>query len=204
MNRCDAQDEKAVAEKALADAGIPEDVIKAGTKAIQKAINPSQIGLLYQFMAAEAYLKFVLKRRDYKYIVSTGNAAKPMISVDVNDLDRDENLLNTPEGTFDLKKGLAGGKAHDSKDYITKITTCAPGDKGKQFWDDALKLFFCGDQQLIDYVQMVVGMAAIGKVYQGISSLHMVAEQMVRVPSGIQFSELWATMQGSFLRRHSL
>ena len=87
LQLCDAQDEKAVAEKALADAGIPEDVIKAGTKAIQKAINPSQIGLLYQFMAAEAYLKFVLKRRDYKYIVSTGNAAKPMISVDVNDLE---------------------------------------------------------------------------------------------------------------------
>ena len=31
---------------------------------------------------------------------------------------------------------------------------------------DALKLFFCKDQQLIDYVQLVVGMAAIGKVYQ--------------------------------------
>ena len=65
-----------------------------------------------------------------------------------------------------MKKGLSGGKAHDSKDYITKMTTCAPGDKGKQFWKDALKLFFCGDQELIDYVQMVVGMAAIGKVYQ--------------------------------------
>lgn len=92
--------------------------------------------------------------------------AAEIFALDVNDLDRDENLLNTPEGTFDLKKGLAGGKAHDSKDYITKMTTCAPGDKGKQLWEDALKLFFCGDQQLIDYVQMVVGMAAIGKVYQ--------------------------------------
>ena len=166
LQLCDAQDEKSIAEKALLDAGIPDDVIKAGTKAIQKAINPSQMGLLYQFMAAEAYLKFVLKRRDYKYIVSTGNAAKPMIAVDVNDLDRDENLLNTPEGTFDLKKGLSGGKAHDSKDYITKMTTCAPGGKGKKYWEDALRLFFCGDQELIDYVQMVVGMAAIGKVYQ--------------------------------------
>lgn len=46
------------------------------------------------------------------------------------------------------------------------MTTCAPGGKGKKFWEDALRLFFCGDQELIDYVQMVVGMAAIGKVYQ--------------------------------------
>ena len=56
------------------------------------------------------------------------------------------------------RKGLSGGKAHDSKDYITKMTTCAPGGKGKKFWEDALRLFFCGDQELIDYVQMVVGM----------------------------------------------
>lgn len=35
---------------------------------------------------------------------------------------------------------------------------------GRQLWEDALEMFFCGDKELIEYVQMVVGMASIGRV----------------------------------------
>ncbi|MCR4587453.1 MAG: DUF5906 domain-containing protein [Lachnospiraceae bacterium] len=162
----DAQQDKEDAEKALVDAGIPEPIVKSGSKAVAKEVTPDQMPLLYALMAAETYLRFVLKRRDYKYIVSTGNAAKPMIGIDVNDLDKNEFLINTPYATYDLRKGLDGEQTHDPRNLITKITTCAPGDGEKQLWLDALELFFCGDQELIDYVQLVVGMAAIGKVYQ--------------------------------------
>ena len=162
----DAQQDKEDAEKALVDAGIPEPIVKSGSKAVAKEVTPDQMPLLYALMAAETYLRFVLKRRDYKYIVSTGNAAKPMIGIDVNDLDKNEFLINTPYATYDLRKGLDGEQPHDPRNLITKITTCAPGDGEKQLWLDALELFFCGDQELIDYVQLVVGMAAIGKVYQ--------------------------------------
>ena len=162
----DAQQDKEDAEKALVDAGIPEPIVKSGSKAVAKEVTPDQMPLLYALMAAETYLRFVLKRRDYKYIVSTGNAAKPMIGIDVNDLDKNEFLINTPYATYDLRKGLDGEQPHDPRNLITKITTCAPGDGEKQLWLDALELFFCGDQDLIDYVQLVVGMAAIGKVYQ--------------------------------------
>lgn len=162
----DAQQDKEDAEKALIDAGIPEPIVKSGAKAVAKEVTPDQMPLLYALMAAETYLKFVLKRRDYKYIVSTGNAAKPMIGIDVNDLDKNEFLINTPYATYDLRKGLDGEQPHDPRDLITKITTCAPGNGEKQLWLDALELFFCGDQELIEYVQLVVGMAAIGKVYQ--------------------------------------
>ena len=166
LQLADAMQEKEVAEKALIDAGIPEPVVKSGSKAVAKEVTPDQMPLLYALMGAETYLKFVLKRRDYKYIVSTGNAAKPMIGIDVNDLDKNEFLINTPYATYDLKQGLTGEQPHDPRDLITKITTCAPGEDGKQLWLDALELFFCGDKELIDYVQLVVGMAAIGKVYQ--------------------------------------
>lgn len=162
----DAQQEKEVAEKALIDAGIPESVVKGGSKTVAKEIADDQMPLLYALISAETYLKFVLKRRDYKYIVSTGNAAKPMIGIDVNDLDKNEFLINTPFATYDLRKGLTGEQPHDPEDLITKITTCAPGSGDGQLWLDALELFFCGDKELIDYVQLVVGMAAIGKVYQ--------------------------------------
>lgn len=141
--------------------------MKAGSRAVQKdAETEDQIKALIALIAAETYLKFVMKRRDYKYIISTGNAAKPMIAVDVNDLDKDQFLLNTPDATYDLKQGLNGMHLHDSADLITKITNCSPGEDGKQLWMDALELFFCGDKELIEYVQLVVGMAAIGKVYQ--------------------------------------
>lgn len=64
-----------------------------------------------------------------------------------------------------LVKGLAGGRDPDSADYITKQTTTSPGDKGEQLWLDALDTFFCNDKKLIDYVQQIVGLSAIGKVY---------------------------------------
>ena len=41
----------------------------------------------------------------------------------------------------------------------------APGDKGEKLWLDSLDTIFCGDAELIDYVQQIVGMAAVGRVY---------------------------------------
>ena len=64
-----------------------------------------------------------------------------------------------------MTKGLDGVHPHDPDDLITKITACGPGDKGSKLWEDALNTFFCNDQELIDYVQEIVGMAAVGKVY---------------------------------------
>lgn len=162
----DAMDEVARVEKALEDAGVPKASIQAGPKEFLKEVDGQLLPLVYMLMGAQTYLKFVQKRRDYKYIVSAANTAKPMIAISVSDLDKDENLINTPYATFDLRKGLAGEQPHDPGDLITKITACSPGEEGKQIWLDALKLFFCKDQKLIDYVQETVGMAAIGKVYQ--------------------------------------
>ncbi|MCD7762552.1 MAG: phage/plasmid primase, P4 family [Lachnospiraceae bacterium] len=152
--------------EALVTSGVDEETVKAGGKPLEKAVTGKQIKLFHAYIAARGYLAFVMKRRDWKYVASALNVAKPMILINVNSLDTDENLLNTPEATFDLKKGLAGGKPHDPADYITKCTACAPGEDGKKLWEDALDLFFCGDKSLIAYVQQIVGMAAVGRVYQ--------------------------------------
>lgn len=166
LQLADAQDELQKATDALIGSGVPEEVVKAGGAALAKAVSGNQMGPYFMLLGAQAYLKFVLKRRDYKFIVATANTAKPMLAISVSDLDKDENLLNTPVATYNLKKGLAGEQPHDPSDLITKMTTCAPGEEGKQLWLDTLDLFFCKDQELIDYVQQVVGMASIGKVYQ--------------------------------------
>ncbi len=162
----DAMDEVARVEKALEDAGVPKESIQAGPKELLKEVDGKLIPLVYMLMGAQTYLKFVQKRRDYKYIVSAANTAKPMIAISVSDLDKNENLINTPYATYDLRNGIAGEQPHNPEDLITKITACSPGEEGKQIWLDALNLFFCKDQKLIDYVQETVGMAAIGKVYQ--------------------------------------
>jgi P4 family phage/plasmid primase-like protien len=59
---------------------------------------------------------------------------------------------------------MAGAREHSSEDFITKMTTVSPSDKGRQIWLDSLDLIFCGDKELINYVQMICGLAAIGKV----------------------------------------
>ena len=122
--------------------------------------------MLFRLVGAQTYLKFVMKCRNYRNLVNFQNAAKPMLSINMNELDKDPFLINTPHATFDMSKGLAGEQPHDPGDLITKITEKSPGQDGRQLWEDALNIFFCGDHDLIDYVQKTVGVAAVGKVYQ--------------------------------------
>ena len=166
----DAFEAIASAEEALLALGIDEDTVKGHGKELEKAVPDDKLGLLYALIGALTYQKFVMKYRNYKNIVNTMNAAKPMLAIDVSELDYDAELLNTPDGTYDLEKGIDGMHPHDPDDLITKITACAPGDKGMDIWLDALDTFFCGDKELISYVQQIVGMAAVGRVY---------AEQMI-------------------------
>lgn len=166
LQLADAQDELSRATEALVNIGVPETVIKTGGSALAKAVSGDQMAPYYMFLGAQAYLKFVMKYRNYKNIVNTQNAAKPMLAIDVNELDRNPFLINTPAGTVDMKHGLVGVREHDPEDLITKITTVSPGEDGVDIWQKALDTFFCGDRELIDYVQMTVGLAAIGKVYQ--------------------------------------
>ena len=88
-----------------------------------------------------------------------------MLEISPRDLDADCFSLCTPEATFDLRQGMAGAKGHSPEDFITKITSVSPNQKGMQIWLDSLNLIFQHNQELIDYVQMICGLAAIGKVY---------------------------------------
>ena len=166
----DARDELEEATQALIDLGVSKDAVDAGGKTLEKSVDKNSIGAYFRFLAAQKYLGFVMKRRDFKYIQSGLNTAKPMLTVDIADLDKDEFLLNTPVATYDLRHGIYGVQPHDPTDLITKITEVAPGDKGAEIWKECLDLIFCNDQELIDYVQLNVGMAVVGKVY---------AEQMI-------------------------
>ena len=165
LQLADAKDDVRRAKQALLDVGVAEDDIMSGGKALEKKISGDQTEAYLSYLSALAYQAFVMKRRDMKYVVSALQAAKPMLEISVSDLDRDGFLLNTPDGTYYLPDGLEGRRDHSPEDYITKITAAGPGDQGKELWLDTLDKIFCKDKSLIDYVQQIVGMAAVGRVY---------------------------------------
>ena len=161
----DANNAVQAAITALVKSGVAKDAVISGGKALEKAIDKNSEQAFKEYMAAMSYRSFVMKRRDMKYIISALQAAKPMLLRDIREFDTQEFLLNTPVGTCDLRKGLDGLESHSADNLLTKVTAVAPSEENKELWVNAINEFFCGDDELIDYVQMIVGLAAIGKVY---------------------------------------
>ncbi|MGO5291323.1 phage/plasmid primase, P4 family [Porcincola sp. LCP21S3_C12] len=151
-------------KQALLDAGVTEELINDRKKA-EKDLNGDLLKFLQEYMHALSYRAFVMQRRNMRYVSSAMTAAQPMVHIKFEDLDADPFLLNTPGATYDLRKGMAGRQEHRAEDYLTKVALCDPGDKGKDLWDDMLQKTFLGDQELIDYVQMVMGLAAVGHIF---------------------------------------
>ncbi len=131
----------------------------------EQLMNEEQQKVYQEYLAAKAYQAFAIKRRDSKNITSTLKESRPMLEISIKDLDSDCFSLCTPEATYDLRKGMDGAHEHSPEDFITKITSVSPSHKGEEIWQDSLNLIFQSNQELIDYVQMVCGLASIGKVY---------------------------------------
>ncbi|MPQ35072.1 phage/plasmid primase, P4 family [Limosilactobacillus fermentum] len=134
------------------------------TKALRE-LDDDQHKAFAKYEQALKYEAFVLKERSVRGISGVLNNARPLINRQLNEFDADPFLLNTPAGPFNLKKGLHGKQEIKASELITKSTACIPGTKGSKLWQTALDTFFCHDQDLINYVQEIVGLVAIGQVY---------------------------------------
>ncbi|WP_432465235.1 phage/plasmid primase, P4 family [Enterococcus faecalis] len=164
--------ERQLEEAETAIAKQTQEMVKNGAFAILASVGPKKAVPMFNkeqahsyelFESAQAYKKYAVKRRDDKYLSSALKVARPMLEIEQRILDVNEFLLNTPSATYDLRTGYT--QDHKAEDYITKQTECDPSSNNEQLWFDALNTIFVGDQELIDYVQMIVGLAAIGKVY---------------------------------------
>lgn len=149
--------------KEMSDNGAWAMLAAMGAKKAMAAFSEAQRRSFEKYERAEAYRKYAIKRRDTKYISAALKEARPMIQIEQRVLDADEFLLNLPSGTCDLRTGAV--REHNAQDYITKQTAVDPSGDGMDVWEDALQTFFRGDADLIRYVQEIVGLAAIGKVY---------------------------------------
>ncbi len=145
--------------------GAMEILVAMGPKKAAAAFNRQQAHSFEMYENALNYKKYAIKRRDSKYIASALKEARPMLEVEQGTLDADEFLLNCPSGTCDLRKGTSSMREHNPEDFITKQTAVDPGKEGAEIWEDTLATFFQKDAALIDYVQRIVGLSAVGKVY---------------------------------------
>ena len=159
--------ESAVADamKRMAENGAQHLLIGSSRKKAESMMNEGQAEAFHAFLEAEAYRAYALKRRESKNITAALKEAQPVLEIEPGVLDRDWYLLCTPDATYDLRKGLDGAREHRAEGFITRMTACAPGDRGEDIWRDALNTFFCGDQALIEYVQRVAGIVCVGQVF---------------------------------------
>lgn len=145
--------------------GVFGIVANSKKKEIDGSLNDKQKEAYYGYLDAKKYKEYVIKRRASHAISASLKEVRPMVEIDSTMLDANPFLLNTPGGTYDLRKGVKGLREHRAEDLITKMTTVAPSLKGKGVWDKFLHTVFGGNQNLIDYVQEMCGITLIGKVY---------------------------------------
>lgn len=118
--------------------------------------------------SAAEYLDHAKKSRSAARVRGMLDLAKPSLVVRAGKLDADPFLLNTPGGIIDLRTGAI--KPHDIDSpykFCTKITAATPevDPEGAQLWVEFMQTITCNDASLYTFLQMLVGMAAIGHVY---------------------------------------
>ncbi len=161
----EAETEMKKAMDELVKNGGMEILVSVGPKKAVQMFNKQQAHAYELYEDAVAYKKYAIKRRDTKNIAATLKEARPMLEVEQRNLDADEFMLNTPTLTYDLRQGIKLPMEHRPEHFITKQTTVDPSSDGADIWASALDTFFLKDTGLIDYVQRMVGLSAIGKVY---------------------------------------
>lgn len=161
----EAETEMKKAMDELVKNGGMEILVSVGPKKAVQMFNKQQAHAYEMYENASVYKKYAIKRRDTKNIAATLKEARPMLEVEQRNLDADEFMLNTPTLTYDLRQGIKFPMEHRPEHFITKQTTVDPSSDGADIWEAALDTFFLKDADLIDYVQRMVGLSAIGKVY---------------------------------------
>ena len=163
LAEAEAEMKKAMDE--LVKNGGMEILVSVGPKKAVQMFNKQQAHAYEMYEDASVYKKYAIKGRDSKNIAATLKEARPMLEVEQRNLDADEFMLNTPTLTYDLRQGTKFPMEHRPEHFITKQTTVDPSSDGADIWTAALDTFFLKDTDLIDYVQRMVGLSAIGKVY---------------------------------------
>lgn len=142
--------------------------LKTATNDYQQAAgaaanDPEDGELTAKAKRSKALLTFVNRCRSTNGLNHLLTEAAPHLACAVDNLDADPFTLNTPAGIVDLRTGEL--RPSDPAALCTKATAVAPGTDGADLWRGFLDTICCGDTELADYLQVVAGMAALGKVF---------------------------------------
>jgi len=142
---------------------VKVEIDKMVNDAWQAVEQAAALGDDTQKKAKEQYQN-VIKARSERGIKSIIELTKGELPITPAKLDADPFLVNCQNGIIDLRSGEL--KPHRPDLYMTRITGAeyVPGKKFELF-GEFMKLITCEDADLARYLQQVVGMAAIGKVF---------------------------------------
>lgn len=113
----------------------------------------------------EASVKHVLRSESKMRVDAMVYLAskKPEICLLPEDFDKNPMLFNVLNGTIDLRTGRL--RKHDQEDYITKLASIRYDSQAKcEGWMKFLDDISCGNVELQDYLQAVVGYCLTGSV----------------------------------------
>ncbi|WP_436715067.1 phage/plasmid primase, P4 family [Roseiconus lacunae] len=106
---------------------------------------------------------FVSSANSKSSIAAIGDLAKsdPRVLVDADQLDADPMLLNVQNGTLDLRSGEF--REHSREDLMTQVASVSFDRLAKcPQWEDTCRMVFDEDDELIAYVQSVLGYSLSG------------------------------------------
>ena len=127
---------------------------EVGNLAEDPTIDPSALN------AARKFAKQSNDRNRMQNFVAMAQCDHRVVC-DVDELNRNPNLLNVQNGTVDLQTGQL--LSHNSNDRLTQVagTKFNPAAKCPQ-WEETIDLVFDGDQELSKYVQQLLGYSISG------------------------------------------
>jgi putative DNA primase/helicase len=109
---------------------------------------------------AQSQAKALLSMRTI-HNVTTLTKSDPTIATEIEQWDADPWLLNTPDGTVDLRTGDM--RPHNPLDYITKSTAVGPVLGQPKLWLAFLRTIMRGDEEMVRYLQKVFGYCLVGE-----------------------------------------
>jgi P4 family phage/plasmid primase-like protien len=110
---------------------------------------------------AKENIRFAAYTASKKGLDAMVSLAKERLHIEVDDLDQSHWLLNVRNGTIDLQTGKK--RDHDRNDYITKLAPVEYRATAKcPLWKTFLRQIFDNDDEMIAYVQRLVGYCLTG------------------------------------------
>lgn len=115
---------------------------------------------------AAALMKHAQRSNSDSGIKAMLNLAKGMLLEPASVFDSNGWELNTPNVVVDLRTGEIYPPTWNQHNTMMTTIPYDPDAEEEGMWSEFLNTIFCGDENLIDFMQVVLGAACVGKVYE--------------------------------------